>query len=184
MLNYGVYLILRGPLPLDPQLIAHRGGAAYAPENTLAAFRRGIVDGADWLEMDVQMTKDGALVVIHDETVDRTTNGRGQVGDLTLAQIRALDAGQGERVPTFDEVLALVKKSGVGLMPEAKSAHLYLPATSPGHDPRPQSECSALCLVRAVAISAEWHPARSGQDSLPYGRNGFAQPLAVKASTC
>jgi glycerophosphoryl diester phosphodiesterase len=125
LLNYGVYLILRGPLPLDPQLIAHRGGAAYAPENTLAAFRRGIIEGDDWLEMDVQMTKDGALVVIHDETVDRTTNGRGQVGDLTLAQIRALDAGQGERVPTFDEVLALVKKSGVGLMPEAKSAHLY-----------------------------------------------------------
>lgn len=71
------------------------------------------------------MTEDGALVVIHDETVDRTTNGRGRVGHLTLAQIRALDAGHGERVPTFDEAIALAKESGVGIMPEAKSAHLY-----------------------------------------------------------
>ena len=125
LFNYGGYLIFRGPLPLNPQLIAHRGGGAYAPENTLAAFRRGIVEGADWLEMDVQMTKDGALVVIHDETVDRTTNGHGRVDQLTLAQIRALDAGQGEQVPTFDEVIALAKESGVGIMPEAKSAHLY-----------------------------------------------------------
>lgn len=125
MFNYGGYLIFRGSLPLNPQLIAHRGGPAYAPENTLAAFRRGISAGADWLEMDVQMTKDGALVVIHDETVDRTTNGHGRVDQLTLAQIRALDAGQGEQVPTFDEVIALAKESGVGIMPEAKSTHLY-----------------------------------------------------------
>jgi len=122
---YGVYLLFRRSTPRNPQFIAHRGGPVYAPENTLAAFRQAIADGADWLEMDVQMTKDGVLVVIHDEIVDRTTNGSGQVGELMLAQIRALDAGQGEQVPTFEEVIALAREAGVGLMPEAKSPHLY-----------------------------------------------------------
>lgn len=122
---YGFYILMRGPLPSTPQLIAHRGGPVYAPENTLAAFQNAIESGADFLEFDVQRTKDGVLVVIHDETVDRTTDGSGKVGDLTLEQIRALDAGNGEQVPTFDEVIALAKNAGVGLMPEAKSPELY-----------------------------------------------------------
>lgn len=75
--------------------------------------------------MDIQMTQDGALVVVHDETVDRTTNGTGRVRDLTLEQVRALDAGNNERVSTFDEVIVLAKEAGVGLLPEAKSPHLY-----------------------------------------------------------
>lgn len=125
LLYYGFYFTLRGPLPPNPQLIAHRGGPAHAPENTLAAFRYAIEIGVDWIEMDVQMTKDGALVVMHDETVDRTTDGIGRVRDLTLEQIRALDAGDGEQVPTFEEVIALAKEAGVGIMPEGKSAHLY-----------------------------------------------------------
>jgi glycerophosphoryl diester phosphodiesterase len=75
--------------------------------------------------MDIQMTKDGALVVMHDETVDRTTDGTGRVRDLTLEQMRALDAGNGEQVPTFEEVIAIAKEAVVGVMPEAKSAHLY-----------------------------------------------------------
>lgn len=122
---YGSYMLLRGPQPSDPQMIAHRGGPVYAPENTLAAFRNAIEIGSDWLEFDVQRTKDGELVVIHDETVDRTTNGSGNVKDLTLQQIKALDAGNGEQVPTFDEVIALAKNAGVGVMPEAKSPELY-----------------------------------------------------------
>jgi glycerophosphoryl diester phosphodiesterase len=125
LLYYGLYFVRRGPLPANPQLIAHRGGPAYAPENTLAAFRQAIALGVDWLEMDVQMSKDGTLVVMHDETVDRTTNGTGRIADLTLEQIRALDAGNGEPVPTFEEVIALAKESGVRIIPEAKSPHLY-----------------------------------------------------------
>jgi len=125
LLYYGFYFILRGPLPSNPQLIAHQGGPAYAPENTLTAFRNAIAVGADWIEMDIQMTKDGALVVMHDETVDRTTDGTGRVRDLTLEQMRALDAGNGEQVPTFEEVIAIAKEAVVGVMPEAKSAHLY-----------------------------------------------------------
>ena len=81
LLYYGAYFVSRGTLPTDPQLIAHRGGPVYAPENTLSAFRNAIETGIDWLEMDVQMTKDGTLVVIHDESVDRTTNGSGNVKD-------------------------------------------------------------------------------------------------------
>jgi glycerophosphoryl diester phosphodiesterase len=125
LLYYGLYLALRGRPPANPQIIAHRGGPAYAPENTLAAFRNAIAAGADWLEMDVQMTRDGALVVIHDETVDRTTNGTGRVADLTLEQIGTLDAGNGERVPTFEEVIAQAKEAGVGVLAEAKLPHLY-----------------------------------------------------------
>ncbi len=125
LLYYGSYFVLRGPLPSTPQIIAHRGGPVYEPENTMAAFRNAVKVGADWIEMDVQRTKDGVLVVIHDETVDRTTNGAGRVKDLTLEQIRALDAGNGEQTPTFEEVIALARESGVGLLPEAKSPHLY-----------------------------------------------------------
>ncbi len=125
LIYYCVQVLLRTP-PLTPlQNIAHRGGLTYEPENTLAAFQNGINQGIDWLEFDVQMTKDGALVVIHDETVDRTTDGTGAVRDMTLEEIRSLDAGEGEKVPTFEEVMGLAKINGVKILPETKSAHLY-----------------------------------------------------------
>lgn len=104
-----------------PLVIAHRGGAGLRPENTLEAFRHAVALGADWLELDVHLTADGEVVVIHDETVDRTTDGKGSVHDMTLAQIKSLDAGyrwtadggrtfpyrdRGLSVPTLDEVLA------------------------------------------------------------------------------
>jgi glycerophosphoryl diester phosphodiesterase len=122
---YGLYFLLRGLVTSNPELIAHRGGPVYQPENTLAAFRFAIENGVDWIEFDVQRTSDGVLVVFHDETVERTTNGTGKVVDLTLEQFQALDAGDGERVPTFVEVIALAKDAGVGIMPEVKSPYLY-----------------------------------------------------------
>ncbi len=122
---YTVYLFQRGPIPERPLVIAHRGGPALAPENTLAAFRRAIEEGVDMLEMDVQRSADGVLVVIHDTTVDRTTDGTGRVADLTLAELRRLNAGQGEPIPTFEEVLALAGEHGIPIMPEAKSPALY-----------------------------------------------------------
>lgn len=125
VLYYTVFFIFRGPKPTDPQMIAHRGGPVYQPENTLAAFENAINLEVDWIELDVQRTKDGILVVFHDETVERTTNGTGRVVDLTFAEIRALDAGNGEKVPTFQEVIALAKESGVGIFPETKFPHLY-----------------------------------------------------------
>jgi glycerophosphoryl diester phosphodiesterase len=125
VIYYGVQVVMRTPALGAFEVIAHRGGAHYAPENTLAAFRNAIALGADRLEFDVQMTKDGNLVVIHDETLDRTTNGSGPINGLTLAQVSALDAGQGEKIPTFEEVIKLAQVAGIDIFPEAKSAHLY-----------------------------------------------------------
>jgi len=102
-----------------PRLFAHRGGAKAAPENTLAAFAAGLAAGADRLELDVHATRDGHVVVIHDATVDRTTDGTGEVRGMTLAELRALDAGarfpgvagdfpfrgRDVRVPTLAELL-------------------------------------------------------------------------------
>jgi glycerophosphoryl diester phosphodiesterase len=86
--------------------IGHRGASRAFPENTLAAFRAACDAGADMCELDVQLSRDGAVVVIHDDTVDRTTNGRGAVAELTLAELKSLDAGRGERIPTLEEVFA------------------------------------------------------------------------------
>lgn len=90
-------------------VIAHRGASAYEPENTLRAVEKALDLGADMVEVDVRATEDGHIVVMHDETVDRTTNGRGYVKNMTLEELRRLDAGLGERVPTLQEVAQLVK---------------------------------------------------------------------------
>ena len=101
-------------------LIAHRGASGHAPENTLAAFKKAVTLGATFIETDLQLTRDARLVAIHDETVNRTTNGKGAVHDMTLAELRRLDAGSwfgsefaGERIPTLDEVLDFAKKYDV-----------------------------------------------------------------------
>lgn len=95
--------------------IAHRGFSSQFPENTILAFQKALDLGIDWMEFDLQITADGHLVVMHDKTVDRTTNGQGRVSDLTLAEVKTLDAGPhlgaqfvGESVPTFEEVLDLL----------------------------------------------------------------------------
>jgi glycerophosphoryl diester phosphodiesterase len=90
---------------------AHRGASAEFPENTLPAFARAVELAADGIELDVHLSSDGVPVVIHDETVDRTTNGSGAVADLTAAALQALDAGGGAGIPTLAEVLDLVGDS-------------------------------------------------------------------------
>jgi len=90
-------------------VVGHRGAAGLVPENTLRGFRKAIELGVACVECDVHLTRDGHLVVMHDKTVDRTTNGSGAIRALDFDAIRALDAGQGERVPTLDEVLATVQ---------------------------------------------------------------------------
>jgi glycerophosphoryl diester phosphodiesterase len=99
-----------------PPLIAHRGASALAPENTLAAFLKAKQQGATWVEFDVMLTADGEVVVIHDESLERTTNGHGDVDKITYAQLAKLDAGSwfnaafaGERVPTLVEVIEFLK---------------------------------------------------------------------------
>lgn len=88
---------------------SHRGAGSLEPENTLRAMQRAIALGVDQIETDVQLTRDGHLVLIHDPTVDRTTNGTGKVAELTFTEILQLDAGFGERVPTLEETLALTR---------------------------------------------------------------------------
>ena len=97
-------------------VIAHRGFSGEAPENTLAAFKKAIEVGSDMMEMDVHFSKDGQVVVIHDDHLERTTNGRGKIADHTLRELKNLDAGSwfgppfsGEQIPTLKEVLELAK---------------------------------------------------------------------------
>ncbi|MED4287264.1 glycerophosphodiester phosphodiesterase family protein [Priestia megaterium] len=111
--------------------VAHRGASAYAPENTIAAFDKAVEMKADYIEIDVQRSKDGKLVVIHDTTVDRTTDGTGKVGNLTFNELRNLDAGSwkgeqfvGAQIPTFDEILDRYRGK-IGILIELKAPELY-----------------------------------------------------------
>jgi glycerophosphoryl diester phosphodiesterase len=108
-------------------IIAHRGASGNAPENTLAAFRKAVALGATFIETDLQLSRDARFVAIHDATVNRTTNGQGAVHDMTLADLRKLDAGSwfgsefaGERIPTLEEILEFSKKNDVVFYLEIK----------------------------------------------------------------
>jgi glycerophosphoryl diester phosphodiesterase len=108
-------------------VIAHRGASGYAPENTLAAYRRAVAQGATFIETDLHLTRDAHFIAVHDETVDRTTNGQGAVHQLTLAELRRLDAGSwfasefvSERIPTLEEILDFAKKNDVVFYLELK----------------------------------------------------------------
>ncbi|HUF00197.1 MAG TPA: glycerophosphodiester phosphodiesterase family protein, partial [Anaerolineales bacterium] len=113
--NLCVFIMLTS-LP-QPVIFAHRGASAHAPENTLAAFELALAQNADAIELDVKLSADGHVVVIHDPTVDRTTGSHGRVKDLSLTQMRSLDAGRffsekyrGEQIPTLEEVFEAVGK--------------------------------------------------------------------------
>jgi glycerophosphoryl diester phosphodiesterase len=113
--------------------VGHRGAKGHAPENTFASFNRGVELGASVVETDVHLTRDGQVVIIHDHTVDRTTNGKGFVKDMTMAELKALDAGSwfdkrfvGERIPTLAELLAWARDR-VPLAIEIKNGPIYYP---------------------------------------------------------
>lgn len=115
------------------QIIAHRGAPTFAPENTLPAIRKALEIGVDMIEIDVHQTKDYVLVVIHDESVDKTTQGNGYVKDMTLEEIRALDAGAwfdpsfiGTKVPTLEEVFRIMDDR-TKLLIEIKKGSPYYP---------------------------------------------------------
>jgi glycerophosphoryl diester phosphodiesterase len=107
--------------------IAHRGASGYAPENTLAAFRRAVAQGISFIETDLHLTRDAHFVAIHDERVERTTNGHGEIHSMTLAEVRRLDAGSwfasefmGERIPTLEDILEFARKNDVVFYLELK----------------------------------------------------------------
>ncbi|MDR9372499.1 glycerophosphodiester phosphodiesterase family protein, partial [Conexibacter sp. JD483] len=114
-----------------PFISAHRGSTAFAPENTLAAYEAGLAYGVDVIEVDVRVTKDGRFIAWHDSTVDRVSDGTGDVADMTLAEIQQLDVSdyepwaggpfRGSRVATFEQVLALARKAGAGVEVDIKT---------------------------------------------------------------
>ena len=131
------------------KIMGHRGAPADEPENTLRSFRRALAVGVAAVELDVQLTKDGRLAVIHDETLDRTTNGRGPVQDFTLAELKRLDAGRGEPIPSLEEVFDLVQGQ----------AHLVVELKQPeaaGALLRFLQERQAFKFATVISF---WHPA-------------------------
>ncbi|MBY0275531.1 glycerophosphodiester phosphodiesterase [Candidatus Binatia bacterium] len=131
--------------------IGHRGAAAECPENTLASFARALALGVDMIECDLQLTGDGQVVIFHDWTLERTTNGSGIVRELSLDAIRHLDAGSwrdrrfaGERVPTLDETLDLV-------LPSAQ-LNLELKCRGPRSDARALAEAAVAAVTRRGAF--------------------------------
>jgi len=98
-----------------PLVGGHRGNPAEHPENTLASFRSAVELGVDIIECDVHLSADGHMAVIHDHSVDRTTDGAGMVRELTWDELQRLDAGKGERIPSLEAVIDLARGAGVGL---------------------------------------------------------------------
>jgi glycerophosphoryl diester phosphodiesterase len=111
----------------QPKVIGHRGAAGHAPENTLVSFRKAAELGARWVEFDTKLSRDGHVVIFHDEDLDRTTDGSGPLADKDLAELKTLDAGswysdafRGERIPTLDETMAVLGELGLGANVEIK----------------------------------------------------------------
>jgi len=106
------------------KVLGHRGAPAYEPENTLASFKKAIELGVDQIELDLRFSKDSKLVVIHNEKLDRTTNGKGFVREFTLTELKKLDAGKGEKIPTLQEVIDLIRDKGIFLQIELKESNM------------------------------------------------------------
>lgn len=129
-----------------PLRIGHRGAAGHVLENTLGSIEKAIELGVDYVEIDLRLTRDGHVVILHDATVDRTTNGRGRIKDLTLAQVKRIRTKDGQHVPTLEEVLKLTD-GRVGLMLELKIRGLAKPVT----------EIVERCGFRGPVIYASFH---------------------------
>jgi len=151
-----------------PVIIGHRGAGGVAPENTLVSFQQAILDGADILELDVYLTKDNHVVVIHDANVDRTTNGTGKVTDFTLAQLQELDAGyrfqgadcdfpfrgKGHKIPTLREILDAFPKTPFSIELKMPNKALVFELVKVLYHTRRLADGSILCasfLHRAVS---------------------------------
>jgi glycerophosphoryl diester phosphodiesterase len=128
-------------------ITAHRGAGYLEPENTLRALQRALALGVDQIEVDARLTRDGHLILMHDPTVDRTTNGTGKVEDLSLAEIRQLDAGFGERVPTLDEAFELTRGQVI----------LQIELKGPGTAPAVVRAVEAAGMEREVILTSFVH---------------------------
>jgi glycerophosphoryl diester phosphodiesterase len=185
-----------------PLVVAHRGASADAPENTLSAVRAALVRDSDQIEVDVQRSKDGALVVMHDTTLSRTTNVRALfpnrapwlVGQFTYAELARLDAGSwkgpqfaGEKIPTLEQVVDVVRRSRSGLLLELKAPALYpgivREVTTALAQPAGYLH-SAIAAGRLVVESfsreAIWH-CKTAEPSIPVGLLGTPSPADLPA---
>lgn len=136
-------------------VVGHRGAMGHCPENTLLSFERGLELGADWIELDVHLSADNELIVIHDEALERTTNGHGLVREHTLAELRQLDAGQGQHIPTLPEVLDWARARGVVVDIEIKNAPVFYD----GIEDRVVSAVRAAGMVDQVIVISFDHAA-------------------------
>jgi glycerophosphoryl diester phosphodiesterase len=159
-----------------PLLGGHRGNPAEHPENTIRSFRSAIAAGCDLIECDVHLSSDGRLVVIHDHTLDRTTNGKGLVHDHTAAELRRLDAGRGEHVPLLQEVVELALGK-VGLVIEIKQ----VPIPYPGLEEKLVAMLRQLGAVQECAVVSFYHRSirqlREMEPKLQLGILEGARPL-------
>lgn len=147
--------------PAGPRIAAHRGGALLWPENSLAAFRGALGLGVDLLELDVHLSRDGEVVVIHDPTLERTTEGQGPVRDRTWAELSAVPVrgAPGARLLRLQEVLDLARPAGVGLLVELKVGPDRVPY--PGLEERVLGLLDAAGLAeRATVMAFEWESLR------------------------
>lgn len=169
-------------------IVAHRGLSAQEPENTMRSFRRAAEVGCDLIELDVHLSRDGVPVVIHDDTLDRTTDGRGRVRDRTIDELRRLDAGRGERIPTLEEVVEWAEAGS-----DALSVEIKQPTPAQGAAPYEGIAERVVELVRRSRIAAGslihsfdhptirrvrelWPDATTG---VSYGGGTFVDPLAL-----
>ncbi|WP_251152494.1 glycerophosphodiester phosphodiesterase family protein [Cellulosimicrobium sp. Marseille-Q4280] len=163
-----------------PAVVAHRGSSSVAPQNTLAAFESAWRAGADAIELDVHLTADRRVVVLHDDTVDETTDGTGRVADLTLDALRGLDAGAsfsrayaGQRVPTFEDVTRLVaERPGIDLLVELKGIWSADDARLVA------KEVDAAGLAGRVVVQSFWPPTVAAlRDAAPHLARGLLLAL-------
>jgi glycerophosphoryl diester phosphodiesterase len=177
------------------RVVGHRGAAALAPENTIASLARGARDGADEVEFDVQRTADGVAVLMHDDTLDRTTSGRGRLRERTWADLGTLDAGAhfapefaGERVPSLVDVCAWARSSPVGLSVELKQpAPAEAPPMDEGLGPRVIEDLRATGMLTRAVIHSFDHPTLARVRALApearvaalYSGPNLVDPLAI-----
>lgn len=164
-----------------PLVGGHRGNPDEFPENTLASFRSAVELGVDLIECDVHMSSDGRLVVIHDHSLERTTNGSGLVMQHEWDDLRRLDAGRGERLPLLDEVIEIARSAGCGLAIEIKQ----LPFQYPGMERRVVDELRAADFIEHTCVISFFHPAlpllKSIEPRLQVGLLEGARPINATA---
>lgn len=182
-----------------PQIIGHRGAAAYAPENTLEGIHTAADMGVEWVELDVKLTKDDVPIIFHDDNLDRTTNGSGPVAEKTLEELRELECGSwfgesfaGIRIPTLEEAVEVLIDRDLGLNLEIKpcpgrekeTAEVALDVLSQywdNHDKLLISSFSHVSLEVAYEMAQDWHRGLLLPEEWPENWRDLAEYLKVSS---